>query len=102
MPLVLFELRTTTLFTIDFLCRCRKLPTGLKTWPAFLDLKKRIDDFSLTCPIIELMSDKAMKRRHWKKLEDITSIVFDFESESFSLRDVMKAPLLENQEDIEV
>ncbi len=52
-----------------FLHRCRKLPKGLKEWPAFHALKKTIDDFNDICPLLELMSNKAMKYRHWQKIQ---------------------------------
>lgn len=53
--------------------RCRKLPKGMKEWPAFIELKKKIDDFNQTCPLLELMADKAMKDRHWRRLEKLMS-----------------------------
>ena len=87
---------------LDFQNKCRKLPKGLKEWQAFKDLTKKIDDFNAICPLLERMADKAMKERHWKRIEEITKHKFDIESEGFALRNVMEAPLLENMEDIEV
>lgn len=81
---------------------CRKLPRALKDWQAFLDLKKTIDDFNESCPLLELMANKAMKQRHWDRIAGITGHTFDMESETFSLRNIMEAPLLKNKEDIEV
>jgi hypothetical protein len=82
--------------------RCRKLPKALKEWDAFLELKKTIDDFSESCPLLELMANKAMKERHWDRLANLTGHKFDVENENFQLRNIMEAPLLKNKEDIEV
>ena len=41
----------------------------MKEWPAFFALKKTIDDFNEVCPLLELMSNKAMKTRHWERIE---------------------------------
>lgn len=87
---------------ISHCCRCRKLPPGLKEWQAFNDLKKKIDDFNEICPVLERMLDKAMMKRHWSRIEEVTHWKFDVESDGFLLRNVMEAPLLSNLEDIEV
>ncbi|RXM37302.1 Dynein heavy chain 8, axonemal [Acipenser ruthenus] len=86
---------------LDFQNRCRKLPKGLKDWKAFLDLKKRIDDFSESCPILEMMANKSMKQRHWDRMADLTGHKFDVESDTFCLQNIMEAPLLKYKEDIE-
>uniref|UniRef100_A0A8C8RGD8 Dynein axonemal heavy chain 8 n=1 Tax=Pelusios castaneus TaxID=367368 RepID=A0A8C8RGD8_9SAUR len=86
---------------LDFQNRCRKLPKGLKDWQAFLDLKKRIDDFSESCPLLEMMTNKAMKQRHWNRIAETTGHQFDVESDSFCLRNIMEAPLLKHKDDIE-
>lgn len=82
--------------------RCRKLPRALKDWQAFQDLKQTIDDFNESCPLLELMANKAMKQRHWDRIAGLTGHTFDMESETFSLRNIMEAPLLKHKEDIEV
>ena len=51
---------------------------------------------------MELMANKAMKDRHWDRIAKLTKHTFDFESENFTLRNIMEAPLLEHKEDIEV
>ena len=82
--------------------RCRKLPKALKEWEAFIELKKKIDDFNECCPLLELMANKAMKDRHWERIANVTGHKFDVDNENFLLRNIMEAPLLENKEDIEV
>ena len=86
---------------MEFGNRCRKLPKALKEWPAFHALKKIIDDFNDICPLLELMSNKAMKYRHWQRIQQITKHQFDLERAGFALKDIMEAPLLVNKEDIE-
>ncbi|XP_064014378.1 dynein axonemal heavy chain 8 [Pogoniulus pusillus] len=86
---------------LDFQNKCRRLPKGLQHWQAFLDLKKKIDDFSESCPLLEMMSDKAMKPRHWDRIAAITGHQFDIESDSFCLRNIMEAPILQHKDDIE-
>ncbi|XP_076808265.1 dynein axonemal heavy chain 5-like [Clavelina lepadiformis] len=86
---------------LDFQNKCRKLPKALKEWEAFMDLKKKIDDFSECCPLLEMMANKAMMTRHWDRIAKLTSHSFDVDNENFQLRNIMEAPLLENKEDIE-
>ena len=47
------------------------------------------------------MSNKAMKYRHWQKIQQITGFTFDLERPGFCLKDILEAPLLPNKEDIE-
>ena len=86
---------------VDFQNRCRKLPKGLKEYQAFNDLKKTIDDFNETCPLLEMMANKSMKDRHWARIATTTNHKFDIDSDNFMLRDIMSAPLLKYKEEIE-
>ncbi|XP_042073139.1 LOW QUALITY PROTEIN: dynein axonemal heavy chain 5, partial [Haplochromis burtoni] len=85
----------------DFQNRIRKLPKALKEWQAFRDLKKTIDDFTETCPLLYMMANKAMLHRHWTRLSDVTGHSFQVDSDSLCLRNIIEAPLLKHREDIE-
>lgn len=85
----------------EFQNRCRKLPKALKEWPAFEVLRKTIDDFNEMVPLLELMSNKAMKARHWQRIADLTGHTFDVERDDFVLKNVLEAPLVQHKEDIE-
>lgn len=54
------------------------------------------------CPLLELMANKAMKPRHWQRIMEVTKFIFQFDSDSFSLKNILEAPLLKHKEDIEV
>ncbi|KAK7945226.1 hypothetical protein WMY93_000954 [Mugilogobius chulae] len=86
---------------LDFQNRCRKLPKGLRDWQAYLDLKKTIDDFNESCPLLEMMANKSMMKRHWDRIADLTGHPFPVESDNFILRNIMEAPLLKYKDDIE-
>lgn len=86
---------------MEFQNRCRKLPKGLKEWPAFHALKRTIDDFNDMCPLLELMANKAMKPRHWQRIMEVTKYTFEFDSDGFTLKHILDAPLLKHKEDIE-
>lgn len=49
-----------------------------------------------------MMANKAMKQRHWERIENLCHHKFDIDNENFSLRNIMEAPLLKHKEDIEV
>lgn len=42
-----------------------------------------------------------MKDRHWKRISNVTSYAFDVDSPTFTLRNVMEAPLLAFKDDVE-
>uniref|UniRef100_G1N2L4 Dynein axonemal heavy chain 5 n=1 Tax=Meleagris gallopavo TaxID=9103 RepID=G1N2L4_MELGA len=86
---------------VEFQNRCRKLPRGVKEWPAFFDLKKTIEDFCECCPLLECMSSKAMMPRHWKQITELTEHNFVVEGETLRLKNIMEAPLLRYKEEIE-
>jgi hypothetical protein len=42
----------------------KKLPKGLKTWPAYSELKKILDSFNECLPLLELLINPAMQVNH--------------------------------------
>lgn len=74
----------------------------MRDWPAYIDLKKKIDDFNEMCPLLEMMANKAMKERHWERMSALCKYFFDVESVTFTLAHVMQAPLLKYKDDVEV
>ena len=55
-----------------------------------MDLKKKIDDFNYSAPLLELMANNGMKDRHWARLEEILGHKFDIESPFFTVGNVME------------
>lgn len=43
-----------------------------------------------------------MLRRHWDQIANLTKHTFEVESDTFTLQNIMEAPLLDHKEDIEV
>ncbi|TPP56023.1 Dynein heavy chain 5 axonemal [Fasciola gigantica] len=85
----------------EFQNKCKRLPKALKEWPAYTDLEKTINDFNEKVPLLEMMTNKAMKPRHWQRLADLTHYNFNVESENFTLKNMLDAPLLDVKDDVE-
>ena len=49
------------LYLFFFLDKMKKLPKGLKTWPAYSELKKTLDNFNECLPLLELLINPAMQ-----------------------------------------
>ena len=81
--------------------RCRRLPKGLKTWEAFVELNKTIEEFLEILPLLTELSKPAMRDRHWKKISQLTGKEFDVDKfHEMKLRTVLEAGLLQYHEDI--
>lgn len=83
----------------EFQSACRRLPKGMQDWKAYIELKKKIDDFNDKCPLLELMTSKAMKTRHWERLAELMSYDFKAEEPFTLMANMVNAPLLEFQEE---
>ncbi|KAK4476180.1 hypothetical protein MN116_001394, partial [Schistosoma mekongi] len=85
----------------DFQNRCLKLPKALREYPAYDDLRQTLANFDQIIPLLELMTNPAMRERHWKRLATLTGRPFNVEDSGFTLRNILEAPLLKHYDDFE-
>lgn len=80
--------------------RCKRLPKGMRDWEAFLELKKTIEDFDLLLPLLQDLSHTAVQARHWEQISDVTGHTFKVDLDTFKMKNLLEAPLLEKQPEI--
>jgi dynein heavy chain len=52
-------------------------------------------------PLVEQLGHEAIKDRHWLQLQELTGKEIPYDSETFTLSDLLAADLLSVQEDVE-
>ena len=67
----------------EFQLACKKMPKELRAWDAYVELKKTVDDFVETLPLVEALANPALRPRHWKALEELTGAELNTQSEHF-------------------
>ena len=85
----------------QFLKDCKNQPRESKEYPAYKELKQRLDDMETVLPLVEMLGDKSIKDRHWEQLQELTGKEIPYASETFLLKDLLDADLLSVQEDVE-
>ncbi|XP_077138122.1 dynein axonemal heavy chain 8 isoform X2 [Ranitomeya variabilis] len=84
----------------DYQEKCNELTKDLEHWQLFLDLKKIINDFSESCPLLEMMTNDAMMNWHWDRIADLLGRRLDVQSDSFCLSNIMEASILQHKDTI--
>ncbi len=84
-----------------FLKDCTRLHSDSKKYPAYKELKQRLDDMEIVLPLVEMLGDRSIKERHWEQLIELTGKDIPYQSETFLLKDLLDADLLTVQEDVE-
>ncbi|KAM4041697.1 dynein axonemal heavy chain 8 [Anomaloglossus baeobatrachus] len=84
----------------DFQEKCNELTKDLEHWQLFLDLKKIINDFSESCPLLEMMRNEAMVSWHWDRISDLLGRKLHVQSASFCLSNIMEASILQHKDKI--
>ena len=85
----------------DFQNACKRMPKVLREYEAFVELKRTIDDFLETLPLVQQLAHPAMRSRHWQALMGVTGRPLQVYSDSFRLSTLLEADLLEFVEDVE-
>eukprot|EP00163_Fabomonas_tropica_P002875 TRINITY_DN1232_c0_g1_i1.p1 TRINITY_DN1232_c0_g1~~TRINITY_DN1232_c0_g1_i1.p1 ORF type:complete len:4516 (+),score=1594.38 TRINITY_DN1232_c0_g1_i1:127-13674(+) len=78
--------------------RCGKLKE-IKTWPVWISLRAKIDQFRRTMPLILDLKNPAMRSRHWDQLMDDIARRFDPLGPDFTLEKIFEFGL-DNYADI--
>ena len=82
--------------------RCSKMPGRLRSWQAFKDLQKKIEDFMTVMPLITALSKPTIRDRHWDRVSELTSSdLKPYENHEFCLADLLAAPLVSMFDQIE-
>eukprot|EP01064_Diplonema_japonicum_P034643 TRINITY_DN7253_c0_g4_i1.p1 TRINITY_DN7253_c0_g4~~TRINITY_DN7253_c0_g4_i1.p1 ORF type:complete len:4646 (+),score=1368.52 TRINITY_DN7253_c0_g4_i1:87-14024(+) len=84
-----------------FQLQAQKLPKALKTWDAYLELKKYIDDFLGLEEMISALAHPAMRERHWKTIMQITATTWKLDEDLFKLGNILEAKLLNFEEEVQ-
>lgn len=49
--------------------QCKRMPKQLREWDAYHELKTTIDDFFEVLPLLQQLSQKSMRLRHWESVQ---------------------------------
>ncbi|KAK9794950.1 hypothetical protein WJX73_010224 [Symbiochloris irregularis] len=84
-----------------FQAQCKRLPKGLREWPAFVDCKTTIDTFLAGLPLLQSLAHKSMRPRHWKEVMRITATELNMAEDVLRLQHLLDAQLVKHQEEVE-
>lgn len=80
-----------------------QLPAGVQQWGVHRELATRSDLFAKAVPLLGLLANKSMKRRHWTKISEFIPSIRDKVSggEKIELQHLICDLLVSHQEDVE-
>ena len=85
-----------------FTSRCRKLNKKMKEWPAFVELKQKIDEFNDLLPLLVLLRSKTLRERHWITIAKIAGQEpLNRNVDIFKLHHVLELNMVKNGDDVE-
>ena len=84
----------------DSLQKLEKLPEELKSLHTYRKVSECVYGFKESLPLISSLKTDALRDRHWKELMDLTGVVFDTHSTSFTLGKLFEMQLHKHSEKI--
>eukprot|EP00327_Prymnesium_parvum_P015479 CAMPEP_0113272674 /NCGR_PEP_ID=MMETSP0008_2-20120614/23450_1 /TAXON_ID=97485 /ORGANISM="Prymnesium parvum" /LENGTH=4484 /DNA_ID=CAMNT_0000122153 /DNA_START=48 /DNA_END=13502 /DNA_ORIENTATION=+ /assembly_acc=CAM_ASM_000153 len=85
----------------EFQAACKRMPKDLRGWDAYIELKKTVDDFLGSLPLVHQLAHHALRPRHWNHLMELTGKQLNVQAETFKLSTLLEAGLLDCAEDVE-
>ena len=86
----------------NFQAQMKKLPRAMRDLGAYEELRKTIEDFLEVLPLLQMLSNDAMRQRHWADIMAICKVELKIQdTDNFKLSDLMEADLLKHAEDVE-
>jgi len=81
---------------------CKRLPSDLKGWQAFKDLKEKIENYKEILPYIKDLKEPYIKDRHWDRIQELGGVELNYKTpDNFYFHELLSANLLSFVEDLE-
>eukprot|EP00937_MAST-01D_sp_MAST-1D-sp2_P000194 g194.t1 len=85
----------------SFSLRCRRMPSKLREWSAYDELKTKIDGFENIIPLLQALSKESVMARHWGEVMRVMGTTFNVEGSEFKLHTLLDSDILQYAEEIE-
>eukprot|EP00658_Telonema_sp_P-2_P071950 TRINITY_DN61143_c0_g1_i1.p1 TRINITY_DN61143_c0_g1~~TRINITY_DN61143_c0_g1_i1.p1 ORF type:complete len:552 (-),score=211.72 TRINITY_DN61143_c0_g1_i1:10-1665(-) len=73
---VVSNIESMTTQVNEFQRQCKGMPRALKEWDAYEELRKKIEDLLESLPLLQYLSNKSMRSRHWNQVMEATGCTF--------------------------
>ncbi|KAJ8314952.1 hypothetical protein KUTeg_007102 [Tegillarca granosa] len=80
---------------------CLALPSKLKDWDAYTDLKTQLQTYLAVFPLLHNLASKEIRNRHWLKVMNVTGTTFQLEANVFKLCHLLDIGLIQHKAEIE-
>mmetsp|Transcript_11859 Transcript_11859/g.17623 ORF Transcript_11859/g.17623 Transcript_11859/m.17623 type:complete len:4548 (-) Transcript_11859:28-13671(-) len=85
----------------EFQTAYKRMPLSLREWEAYIELKRMIDDFYNTLPLLQALNEDYVRDRHWKQVEELVGVALDYKNPEFKVKNFIDAKIVDYNEDVE-